>query len=173
MTVTILLLRGINVGGKNRLPMADLKSLATRCGATGAAHYLQSGNLAVTGPVDTDALSDAISADHGFRPLILSRSLAHWQKIVAQNPFPEVTDPKALHLFCLAGPTETTAQDLLAQAGPEERVHLTETELYLHTPAYLTGSKIAERMDRLLCTPTTARNWRSVETILTLAEGLA
>ncbi len=93
MSVTILLLRGINVGGRNRLPMADLKAIAMACGATRAGHYLQSGNLAVTGTADPEAIAERIEAEHSFRPQIMARSLAEWRRIVAANPFPEVTDP--------------------------------------------------------------------------------
>ena len=173
MSVTILLLRGINVGGRNRLPMADLKAIAMACGATSAGHYLQSGNLAVTGTADPEAIAEHIEAAHGFRPQIMARSLAEWRQIVATNPFPEVIDPKALHLFCLAGASSTTAAQLQAEAGPDERVYVTPGEVYLHTPGYLSGSKIAERLERLMQVPVTARNWRSVEAILSLAESLA
>lgn len=173
MTATILLLRGINVGGHNRLPMADLRSAALASGATRAETYLQSGNLVVTGPVDPATLAAAIEKTHGFAPAILARSLAHWRRIVADNPFPEVTDPKALHLFCLSGSSTTSAADLTARAGPEERVLVTDSEVYLHSPKYLSGSLIADKMDRLMQTPTTARNWRSVTAILALAETLS
>jgi uncharacterized protein (DUF1697 family) len=173
MSPTILLLRGVNVGGNNRLPMADLKSAARALGAARAETYLQSGNLVVTGAVDPAALAASIDASHGFAPQIMARSLDHWRRIVADNPFPQVTDPKALHVFCLAGNSPTTAADLTARAGPDERVLVTPTEVYLHTPKYLSGSLIAERMDRLMHTPTTARNWRSVLAILDLAQSLA
>ncbi len=173
MSVTILLLRGINVGGKHRLPMADLKDLARSCGAEEAAHYLQSGNLAVTGTVDPDHLSDAIMDAFGFRPLVMARSLAHWRGVVAANPYPDVREHKAVHVFSLAGPSATTAADLLGKAGPEEQVTVTPSEVYLHTPKFLSGSKIAERMDRLMGVATTARNWRSVGAILKLGESLA
>lgn len=173
MSVSILLLRGINVGGRNRLPMDELKALARACGANAAAHYLQSGNLAVSGPVDPDNLSDAIAKARGFAPRILSRSLDQWRGIVAANPFPGVADHKALHLFCLAGPSAATTSELQAEAGETERVAVRGTEVYLHTPGYLRGSRIAERMDRLLGVQTTARNWRSVAAILKLGEELA
>ncbi len=52
-------------------------------------------------------------------------------------------------------------------------MHVTPGEVYLHTPGYLSGSKIAERLERLMQVPVTARNWCSVEAILSLAESLA
>jgi len=173
MSVEIGLLRGINVGGTGKLPMADLRSILEGLGAENVRTYIQSGNAAWQGSVSEAALADAIEMAKGFRPKILILPLQSFRAIAAGNPFPEVADPKALHVFFLASPSLVDEAEIERRKGAEERFQLTERAFFLHTPKYLTGSKIAERLERLLGVSATGRNWRSVEKILAMADEIA
>lgn len=174
MAVEIALLRGINVGGKSVLPMAELRVILEGMGARDVRTYIQSGNAVFDGSLEEDAIADAIEMAKGFRPKVLVIPHESFEPVMAANPFPEaVDDPKALHLFFLASPSLVDESVLKAAKGPEERFQLTERVLYLHTPKYLSGSKLAPRLERLLGVAATGRNWRSVEKICEMARGVA
>jgi uncharacterized protein (DUF1697 family) len=169
MSVEIGLIRGINVGGKGVLPMAELRVLLAGLGARDVRTYIQSGNAAWAGHVDERALADAIEASRGFRPEVMILPIDSFAAVAANNPFPEVDDPKALHVFFLGSPSLADEAVLDAVKGPQERFQLTERALYLHLPNYLSGSPLTPRLERLLGVPATGRNWRSVEKILEMA----
>lgn len=162
MTVEILLLRGVNVGGHRKLPMDDLRSLLVKLGAAQVETYIQSGNAVYRNRVKAVAIADAIQVRFGFRAAVQTRSLAEWSALIEQMPFREVEDHKALHLFLLERESDMPHDDLVSAAGPEERLWRGERAIWLHTPKYLSGSRIAERMEKLLGVPTTSRNWRTV-----------
>ena len=172
MSTQIILLRGINVGGRNRLPMQDLRHLAIACGATEARSHLQSGNLVVRGNVDTTALGSAIESACGFSPSVLSRSLEQLWDVVSGNPFPEVEDHRALIVFFLSGAPDLRQDELVQHAGPGERVHVASSHVYLHCPALMSGSKIAPKLERMTGREATARNWRTVAALLDMAEAM-
>ena len=124
MTVTIILVRGINVGGHNRLPMPELRDAACAAGAETARTYLQSGNLVTRGAVSVQKLATQIAGRAAIEPMIQSRTLADWEALIAANPYPEVCDHKALHLFCFSGRSVATSDQLTRAAGSEERIHV-------------------------------------------------
>lgn len=172
MTIKIFLLRGINVGGHNKLPMQSLKDLAKTLGATDAEHYLQSGNLVLRGDIDANSLAKAIEIQHGFKPKILIRDLTQWTRLVDGNPFSEVTDPKALHAFFLSEPTRLSTDELSKHAGADERLLVTPEHIYLHTPKHLSGSKVVVNLEKLVNVSVTARNWRTVEKVYAVAKAM-
>lgn len=174
MSVQIGLLRGINVGGHRRLPMVELSDVLEGPGARDVRTYIQSGNVAYRGDLDQEDIADAIAAAKGFRPEVVVIPLESYGPVLAGNPFPEAeADPKALHLYFLASPSVAGEEAIAAAKGPGERFVLTERVLYLHTPGYLTGSKLAPRLEHLLGVAATGRNWRSAQKILEMAEELA
>lgn len=172
MTTQILLLRGVNVGGHHRLAMEDLRQIAIACGASAARTYRQSGNLVVQGEVEAGALAHAIERVHGFRPVIIARHLDQWRDMIAGNPFSDLSDPRTMHVFFLAEPAELQASTLRQGAGEGEELHVTPEHVYLLSPAGISGSKIAPRIEARAGCPTTARNWRSVTALGEMAEAL-
>lgn len=169
------LFRGINVGGNNKLPMADLRELAIGLGFTDVATYIQSGNLVLTAAGSADQLeaqlADAVAARFGFRPVILMRGLPQWQAALAANPFADrVTDGKQLHLFFLDGPADRFEPDALRALAVEgEDFALIGDILYLFARDGIGRSKLAEKLPRYLPARHSARNFNSVEAILALA----
>ena len=92
--IYIALLRGINVGGKHKLPMSDLKVLLERTGCVDVRTYIQSGNVILSSAVKDPAVLEkqitaAISKRHGFAPRVLLLTCAELQKAAAANPFPQ------------------------------------------------------------------------------------
>jgi uncharacterized protein (DUF1697 family) len=176
MNVYIALIRGINVGGSNKLPMNELKQLFERHGCAEVQTYIQSGNVVFRG---TNAaagrlakqVTAAVAKARGFAPRLLVLSRTELERAAAGNPFPEADDhPQSVHLFFLAEPA--TAADLKAMntlKAASERFVLKGRVLYLHTPDGFGSSKLAARAERLLGVDATARNWRTVTTLVEMA----
>ena len=174
--VWVALLRGINVGGHNKLPMAELRELFSEAGCADVRTYIQSGN-AVFKATDVEReelagrLSGAIGESKGFEPKIMLLTRDELEVAAEANPFPGATsDPKTLHLWFLA--REPSSPDLLALEelrAPNERYLLHRAVFYLHAPGGIGRSKLAERVERKVGVEATVRNWRTVEKLRELA----
>ena len=176
MKTFVALFRGVNVGGNNRLPMKDLEALLEKNGCADVQTYIQSGNV-----VFRTALSDgvrlaqrltaAVSGRHGFEPRVLVLTREELERAAAGNPFPEADEnPTSVHLFFLAErPKKADLKSLEALKAKTERFALEDKILYLHTPDGFGSSKLAQRAERLLGVEATARNWRTVTTLLEMA----
>ncbi|MBF9042621.1 DUF1697 domain-containing protein [Rhodobacterales bacterium HKCCE4037] len=170
MSAQVLLLRGINVGGHGKLPMAELRTLLDELGAGGARTYIQSGNAVCPVTIDTDALADRIEQAYGFRREIHAFTGATWRRVVATNPFP-VDVPKAVHGFFHAGdPIDTDA--MLPFLAENERLASQYRVLWLHAPDGIGRSKFAEKSDRLAARPITARNWNTIVAITKMLDAI-
>jgi uncharacterized protein (DUF1697 family) len=174
----IALFRGINVGGKNLLPMTELVGLLEDLGARKIKTYIQSGNAVFqTAEEDIAQLSRRLAMEikqrHGFEPCVIILGLAELEKAMAENPFPEAeADPSSLHLgFLASAPTSPDLKKLAALKKESERFHLTERVFYLHAPEGIGRSKLAARAEKLLGVPMTDRNWRTVGKIREMAKG--
>lgn len=176
MTTWIGLLRGINVGGNNILPMkkltTDLESLKLKNVRT----YIQSGNVVFEATAKTakslsKMIGDKIETKHGFRPQLLVLSCDTLQDAIRLNPFPDaVSDPKSLHFLFLAEPATKADIAALDQAkAPSERFELTDKIFYLHAPDGVGRSKLAASAEKLLGVMTTGRNYRTVEKLCSMA----
>lgn len=186
MTTWVALLRGINVGAANRLPMAELRKVLEELGLEDVRTYIQSGNVVFDSAVDGDGDGDdgglaealaerielAIEERHGFHPRVLVLSAARFREAMNANPYPEAeAEPKSLHLYFLSEqPTDFDTSALEAVASPTERFRLGDHVLYLHTPDGFGRSKLATRAEALLGVPATARNWRTVTRIREMLE---
>lgn len=171
------LLRGINVGGRNTLPMKELVEILERAGAKDVRTYIQSGNavfrLAPDRAEDIGRdVGDAILASRGFRPKLLVRPISHLARAAEASPF-EAAEGKALHFFFLESDPETPDLRALEELKSEtEEFALGIGVFYLHAPEGIGRSRLAERVERALGVPATARNWNTVRKILALAEQL-
>jgi uncharacterized protein (DUF1697 family) len=177
MKTYIALFRGINVGGRNMLPMKELKPMLERNGCLDVQTYIQSGNVVFRSAMSDVArlskrLTTAISKSHGFEPHVLMLTRAELERAAAANPFPEAGEhPQSLHLFFLA--ERPKKPDLKACEGlkiQSERFELKGSVLYLHTPDGFGTSKLAAHAEKFLGVPATARNWRTVVTLLEMTK---
>lgn len=170
----VALFRGINVGGNNKLPMADLRALASGLGHESVATYIQSGNLVFSSPTDDGAqletaLAAAVEARFGFRPIIILRTMAQLAEALAANPFAaQVTEGKQLHLFFCEGSNPRYHEPAMrALATPTEDFAMVGDVFYLFAPDGIGRSKLAEKLP--LPKRNTARNLNSIQAILALA----
>ncbi len=176
MTRWIALLRGINVGGKKLLPMSELRRDLESLKLKNVRTYIQSGNVVFdsadkTASSLTERIGRRIEKQHGFRPHLLIFDRDNLQAIIRSNPFPNaVSDPKTLHLFFLAEPA--TDPDLAALDNAKtatEEYKLMERVLYLYAPDGIGRSKLAANAEKHLGVVTTARNYRTVDKLLSFA----
>ena len=133
MATWIALFRGINVGGKNILPMAELRAELAALGLEDVKTYIQSGNAVFRSKTRSaaklqDAIADAVEASHGFRAPVLALSGADLARAERDNPFPEAPEDKfVLACFLFAKPKKP---DLAAlEADIARAVQTREAEL--------------------------------------------
>lgn len=169
----VALLRGINVGGRGRLPMADLRVWAEGLGWTEVATYIQSGNVVFSSRGSTDtlaaALEQAISDNSDVSPDVVVLTARELGDVVAGNPYPDEKDPTCVHVtFRRAkGHDDATALPAaLAKArakGSRDEVTVAGRHLYLHTPDGLGRSELAVHLARNAAKgAATTRNWATV-----------
>lgn len=179
MPTHLALLRGINIGGRNKLAMADLRAIVESLGHTEVATYLQSGNVVFrsrrgeSGRL-ADEIEAAIAVASPIRPLVVVLSRAELAEVVAANPFPEEANPKLLHVLFRRGappPEEilelTTALEQASQRGSRDEARIVGHTLFLRTPDGFAGSQLAARLTRPKAA-TTARNWSTVTALARL-----
>jgi uncharacterized protein (DUF1697 family) len=176
MQTWIALFRGINVGGKNILPMAELRSELESLGFQNVRTYIQSGNVVFEKAIKNVAAQSKKIALHveqryGFRPHVLLLTAEDLQRAVQANPFGEVvTAPKTLHFFFLAEAVPgLDLAGLSAIQSPTENFQLVDRVFYLHAPDGAGRSKLAAKVEKYLGVPTTARNYRTVAQLITIA----
>lgn len=176
--VHIALLRGINVGGKHRLPMKDLTEIFREAGCTEVRTYIQSGNVVfqaengLAGRIP-ELVAEAISDRFGFTAPVVMRTVAELEDVAGSNPFLEHgADPKALHVvFLVDRPTEAQVAELDPERSPPDEFVVRGREIYLHCPKGVARSKLtAPYFDATLGTTGTQRNWRTVRKLLELAK---
>ncbi|HZG07721.1 MAG TPA: DUF1697 domain-containing protein [Allosphingosinicella sp.] len=173
MTMRLALLRGVNVGGGRKVPMAELRSLAEGLGYASVRSFIASGNLIFSSSAQPPALEaelEAALASHfGFKVDVMVRTAAQWHSYIEANPFPgeAASAPKFLMLY--AG-KEAVAGEALpalrARAAPEEKVAGREDAIWIFFANGGGRSKLAVGPRPGLWT---GRNWR---TVLTLGEML-
>ena len=179
MSICISLFRGINVGGKNSLPMKELVGILEELGCQNVKTYIQSGNVVFkTNEKNISGLSDRLTAEinkrRGFASSVLVLRISELEKIVANNPFPEVhDDPQTLHVgFLAAVPKKPDLKKLENLREKNERFQLINNAFYLHAPDGIGRSRLASNSERLLGVSMTDRNWRTVGKILEMAKAL-
>lgn len=169
---TIVLLRGVNVGGRNKLPMKTFAMVLERLGAENVRTYIQSGNAVMDGEASANDIAAALKKHAGVSCHVFTLPAARLKKLAAASPFAKEAEasPKSVHLYLLGAKPDAEAVERLAVLKtPSEDIALAGDALYLHTPAGLAKSNIAERIDRTLKVTTTARNWNTVNKLIELA----
>ena len=174
----VALLRGINVGGKNKLPMKDLVAMFERAGCVTTRHYIQSGNvvfaaapaLAATIPA---VVAAAIEKGFGLRVPVVVRSEKELRAVVAGNPFLDTgVDPDALHvMFLAAQPSKAAVSALDPERSPPDQFVVKGREVYLACPNGVGRTKLSNAwFDTKLGTISTARNWRTVLKLVAMCD---
>ncbi len=179
MKAYIAFFRGINVGGKNVLPMKELVAVLEDLGAQNVKTYIKTGNAVFASPEkNLSRLSNKISSEikkrRGFEPHVLLLELEDIERAIKKNPFPEAAaDPRFLHAGFLAStPEKPNLKTLESLKSDSERFYLIDKVFYVHAPKGIGKSKLAANAEKLLGVPMTDRNWRTVCKIREMAKEL-
>ncbi len=173
----ICILRGINVGGKNPLPMAALRELFAALGFQRVSTYIQSGNAVFDAESSAEALEEkitgAIRERFGFEVPVLLLTASYLAEIVAGNPFltKRSEDPAKLHVtFFSRQPAGFAALDNVSYP-PDEFVPGNRA-VYLFCPEGYGNTKLNNTFfETKLKVTATTRNWRTVLELLKMASG--
>ncbi|MFV0132998.1 DUF1697 domain-containing protein [Streptomyces sp. HMX87] len=183
-TTYAALLRGINVGGSKKIPMADLRALVAELGHSGVRTHLQSGQAVFTaGHGDEESLAAelaaAIEQRFGFAVDVIVRDHAYLKAVADACPFPAADlEPKQLHVTYFSTPVgEERFAEIDRTACLPEEFRLGDRALYLYAPYGLGRSRLAEHLAKPRITKgtiATTRNWNTVVKLVELtapAEG--
>jgi uncharacterized protein (DUF1697 family) len=183
----VALLRGVNVGGRIRVAMSDLRAVLTSLAHTDVATYIQSGNV-IFSSVETDTaaitadLERAIAESLGVAPRVVVLSREELRQVVADNPYPDEANPQYLHVAFTGepiGPDQltavVTAQQRSRDKGSRDEATVVGCALFLHTPGGLGRSELAAQLARTggplaAGSSATVRNWSTVTALLALCQ---
>ncbi|WP_300379943.1 DUF1697 domain-containing protein [Henriciella sp.] len=173
----IAFLRGVNVGGHNKLPMKELRGILEEAGYEEVETYIQSGNIVFTSSDEsyydaskalTGILRDAFDItprSHVYSPQDLLR-------IINANPYRKesLKDPKSVHVFFLAEPARDADLESLEELKAyNEEVEVTDEAVYLLAPDGIGRSKLVEKLGKFVPVAMTGRNMRTVYKVAELA----
>jgi uncharacterized protein (DUF1697 family) len=171
----VVLLRGVNVGGRGKLAMADLREICTSVGCTDVSTYIQSGNAILDSELSAKqlvaALEPAIGEAVGFTPRVVVRTPSELADAVAANPYHD-TDERFVHIgFMTAAPTAKALAELGDVDVSPEGYSVVGREVYLN---YVDGAGRSKKLgkvpfERKLGVGITARNLRTVQKLVSLA----
>jgi uncharacterized protein (DUF1697 family) len=177
----LALLRGINVGGRSKVAMADLRDVATSLGHAEVATYIQSGNLLfATADTDAASLADALEAEIagrlGVRPAVIVLSGPELAQVITDNPFPAEANPRYVHAIFHRDAIDpggiarvTAAVQRARESGSPDDAVVVGRALYVHTPDGFGRSDLAAQLTRKSVQPAgTARNWATVTKLMAM-----
>lgn len=178
MSVSVALLRAVNLGGRKPVAMSDLRDLVTGLGFAAVRSLLQSGNIVFEGDGRTSAelerlLESAAAERLDLHTDVFVRSAREWAEIVARNPFSGEARRDPAHLVVMVLKDAAKAADVKALqaaiSGPEV-VHAEGKELYITYPDGIGRSRLTNAIvERKLSTRGTGRNWNTVLKLAALA----
>jgi uncharacterized protein (DUF1697 family) len=180
MTTFIALLRGINVGGKNKIKMADLKSMFEAIGMSRVKTYIQSGNVLFESNQEEEAirqkLEKEIEVTFGFSIKVILRTSQELKKVAENCPFSQdeiaaaeaTAEGESLYVsFLLQEPSEEGIKRIEAYKSETEEYKIVDRDMYLLFPQSILKSKLANNLQKL-DVPVTVRNWKTVNKLVSL-----
>ncbi|MCB0397151.1 MAG: DUF1697 domain-containing protein [Flavobacteriales bacterium] len=177
----ISILRGINVSGQKKVPMADLRKVYESLGLQDVSTYIQSGNVIFSGGARDEtklvtSIEKAIEKKFGFHVPVMLRTDEQWKHIIAGNPFlsEEGVDETRLYVTIL---DEEPSADLVRQISEKDfgadRFVVKGKEVYIYCPVGYGNTKINNNFfEKKLKVGATTRNWKTMNTLAGLVSGL-
>jgi uncharacterized protein (DUF1697 family) len=176
MARIIALVRGINVGGKNMLPMGELRAACAQAGMGPMQTYIQSGNLVLDGKdaaTTETALEKLIKQRFGLTVPVIARTAGAWTALAAACPFSDEARDQPNHVMLMvskAPPAADAPETLTARARDGERIARCGEALAIFYPAGAGTSRLSVSViDKLVGSPVTARNWNTVLKLIEIA----
>lgn len=181
MAVLISMLRGVNVGGHNKISMAELRTMYESLGLQDPHTYVQSGNVVFRTkernfPALAKRIEDAIEHGFGFRCDVIVRTTAELKDVIARNPFGKrrnIDPGKLLVTFLASHPSAEAREQVCKIKTDPEELHIDGREVFIYFPDGMGRSKLSwPAMGKKLGTTGTGRNLNSVIKLLEIAERL-
>lgn len=178
-TTYVVLVRGINVGGARKLPMAELRRLCADAGCSDVTTYVQSGNVALRSPSGAVALEAAIEGRildaFGYDVAVMARTVDELASVLGSGIYASQPDAtKRIVAFLKTVPPRGALRGLDPERFAPEEVTLRGRELFFHLPEGQGRAKLPDAVARAVDPiPFTARNWATVEKLHAMASELA
>jgi uncharacterized protein (DUF1697 family) len=172
----VALLRGINIGPRQRVSMPELRELIEGLGYTGVETLVQSGNVVFSArakPATLERkLEQEIEKQLGVDPKVVVRTRDELAAAIEANPFDVPADPKNLHITFLAGEPDAAAVEKLAEADlGDDRLEFAGREIYILYVNGMGRSELAKQLTRAkLGVAATDRNWNTVTKLLEMCD---
>lgn len=172
--IYIAILRGINVSGSKKLPMAELRSLLSKLSFSDVQTYIQSGNVVFQSDEKDqiklgNQIAEAIKKQYDYDVPVLVKTIAEWKIAIANNPFTAEDIAKQAITFLATKPAIATFEI----DSKEDRFEIINTEVYLYCPNGFGRSKLTNNLfERKLKTQATTRNYKTIYKLLDLAEAM-
>ena len=172
----VAFLRGINVGGKNKIKMETLRGVFAALGFENVKTYINSGNVIFETAETADKtpaaeIETAIEKEFALKIKVIVRTIDEIKTVIANNPFDgQFENDKDLHVFFLDARLPTDKRELLLSNNNEnERFAVINREIFCHLRVSVLGSLMGkDYIGKKLKVSATARNWRTVNKILEL-----
>ena len=167
----IVLLRGVNVGGNNLLPMKELTALLQKNGFIDVSTYIQSGNIVLNATANPDSkIRSLLTKKFAFKPQVLALRVEEFMQSVANNPFRQF-EGKTVHFYFCAETPNLDKEKLAKLASGTEHTELIDNEFYLHAPQGIGRSKLVANIEACLGVPATGRNLNTVNKLVSMVNG--
>ncbi|PCJ27518.1 MAG: hypothetical protein COA96_03190 [SAR86 cluster bacterium] len=169
MGIFIALFRGINVGGRNILPMKELTLLLEESSYSKVKTYIQSGNVVFESnkpPKNVDLL---IESQFGFKPEVMIISKKDFSRFVRDNPYSSLVG-KEIHLFFCNDAPKPDIDRIEKLKSKSEKYSIKGKVFYLHAPDGIGRSKLAAGVEKCLGVAATARNLNTVNKLIEMTE---
>jgi uncharacterized protein (DUF1697 family) len=171
----VALLRGVNLGRRNRVPMAELRRVFEANGAEGVRTYIQSGNVVFTHRRSGRAalakeFEAAVSKSFGVASRVVLRTFDEFAAVASAQPFgPD--NSNTFVTFLAAKPARKAVAGLASLEIAPDRVEVVGSDVFVHYPNGVAGARLNGAMlERKLGVPGTGRNWRTVTRLAELAK---
>ncbi|HFK1762905.1 cytoplasmic protein [Bacillus wiedmannii] len=178
MTIYIALLRGINVGGHKVIKMADLKQMFESIGLKQVKTYIQSGNIVFESEKDIGFLNKQIQSEiknvFDFDVPVMLRTRDEFINTIKRCPYEvdSLLEGESIHVAFLANELSEKEKDqLLMQKNETEDCYIDEKVVYLFFKNSIRNSKLMSQFQKLH-TAATVRNWRTVNKLKAIVEGI-
>lgn len=178
MTIYVVLLRGINVGGHNKIKMAELREVLETAGCRQVRTYIQSGNVVLASGLDGTSLRELIereiNAAFGLNVQVIIRSKEEFEATIKNCPYDDASlqEGETLHVSMLSGlPSAEGMEKLAAVDRGIDEYTIIGTELYMFVRNKFNESKLADSLGKL-GTPGTVRNWKTIRKLESMVQEL-
>lgn len=171
MKTYIAILRGINVGGHRKLPMAELREMLSKIGLNNVKTYIQSGNVVFKSESSPEKLEEQIKNEikkqFDYDVPTMVRTIPFWEKTIQNNPFQD-KDPKKVSFTFLS---DTPKEDLEPFSSENDEFVVLGSTVHIHCPNGFRNSKLLSNFfEKKFNLQATNRNWNTVNKLLELAK---